>query len=147
MYIGSTIPSSESLVAVGESLAAAIALPPALTAAIAMPPAAAAAFTKWGRTLATATAAVRRSIAWRQRHALVYMRALWELLAAGLLDRFRGTAAALRRASRPPSYAALLDPAAVALRVNRLRAPESRIASLVALVATRPVHGPPAPSL
>ena len=29
----------------------------------------------------------------------------------------------------------------------RWRAPESRIASLVALVATRPVHGPPAPSL
>lgn len=158
MYDGSTIPSSESLVAAGESLAAAIAMPPALTAAIAMPPALAAAiamppaltaaFTEWDRTTDAVAVAVRRHMAWRKAHPFAYMRARWELRAARHLDRFSAALVALRPAPRPLRDAAMLHLGAVATaRVNRWRALESRIASLVAIVATRPAHGPPALTL
>jgi hypothetical protein len=144
MYAGSTIPSSESLVAVGESLAAAIAMPPAVITALAMPPALTAAFTEWDRTTEAVAVAVRRHMAWRKAHPFAYMRARWELRAARHLDRFSAALVALRPAPRPLRDAAILHLAAVAkARVNRWRALESRISSLVALVATRPVHGPP----
>ena len=137
-----------TLAAVGESLAAAIAMPPAVITALAMPPALTAAFTEWDRTTETVAVAVRRHMAWRKAHPFAYMRARWELRAARHLDRFRAALVALRPAPRPLRHAAMLHLAAVATaRVNRWRALESRIASLVALVATRPVHGPPAPSL
>ena len=158
MSRGANIPSSEALVAVGESLAAAIALPPALTAAltkaaavgesraaaIALPHAAATAFTNWDTTTDAVAVAVHRHMAWRKAHPFAYMRARWELRAARHLDRFSAALVALRPAPRPLRHAAVLHLAAVAkARVNRWRAQESRIASLVAIVATRPAHGPP----
>jgi hypothetical protein len=136
-----------TLAAVGESLAAAIALPPATAAA----------FTKWDRTLDAATAAVRRHMAWRQRHPTAYARAnldatpehlRWDLRAARHLGRFRAALVALRPAPWAPREVAILHLATLATaRVNRWQAPTANpSASSIALVATRPSHGPPLPA-
>lgn len=126
----------------------------ALGKAIAIPPTVTATFNGQRKVLA---ALGRRYMAWRQRHPAAYARAYldatpehlrWDLRVARHLGRFRAALVALRATSREPRQAAMLHLAALATaRVNRWRAPAANpTASSVALVTTRPSHGPPLPA-